>query len=170
MRRAIRGAGVYYTDTDDVFHDVFLRLTENGFRRLRQWQGQSSLATYLAVVARNAGRDWLRARPLTEPLDDEDDTPTDPSDPPRPLPEEIHLGQVATLVHRCLKALSERDRSLIGLRHLQDRAYAEIGQILSMTVNHVGVALSRAEARLRECLARLAPELFSENAWEDGPA
>lgn len=171
MRRAIERAGLCDAAAEDVLQDVFLRLVENDYHRLRQWRGESTLGSYLVAVARNAARDWLRAQHPTLPIQDGDEEPpVDPPDGRRSQAELVYLGRLRELVDRCLRMLNEHDRSLIGLRHFQERVYSDIAQILQITVNNVGVALLRAEQKLRRCLAGLAPELFWPNVWETGPA
>ena len=50
--------------------------------------------------------------------------------------------------------LSERDRDLIHRRYYQEESYREIADALGLTVNHVGVALFRAESRLKLILKK----------------
>jgi RNA polymerase sigma factor (sigma-70 family) len=50
--------------------------------------------------------------------------------------------------------LSERDRDLIHRRYYQEESYREIAEALGLTVNHVGVALFRAESRLKLILKK----------------
>lgn len=48
-------------DVDDVFQDVFVRLSRHDFRLLRTFDAsRASLATWLAVIARSASIDYLR--------------------------------------------------------------------------------------------------------------
>ena len=50
--------------------------------------------------------------------------------------------------------LSERDRDLIHRRYYLEESYREIADALGLTVNHVGVALFRAESRLKLILKK----------------
>ena len=50
--------------------------------------------------------------------------------------------------------LSARDRDLIRRRYFLGQTYKEIGRDLGMTPNHAGVALFRAQSRLKEILIR----------------
>ena len=50
--------------------------------------------------------------------------------------------------------LSERDRDLIHRRYYQEQSYRQIADALGLTVNHVGVALFRAESRLKLILKK----------------
>lgn len=60
--RAIRLSAM---DQDDLCAEVMLRLVENDFALLRRFRCQSSLATYLTVVARRVVlRQLLKRRPV----------------------------------------------------------------------------------------------------------
>jgi DNA-directed RNA polymerase specialized sigma24 family protein len=50
--------------------------------------------------------------------------------------------------------LSERDRDLIHRRYYLEESYRDIAEALGLTVNHVGVALFRAESRLKVILKK----------------
>ena len=58
------------------------------------------------------------------------------------------------IVKRGLGNLSVRDRELIHRRYYRDESYREIAEALGITVNHVGVALMRAETRLKLALQK----------------
>ena len=67
--------------------------------------------------------------------------------PYRPVSESVRED-----VNVALRQLSPRDQELIRLKHFEELSYREIGQRLGLTVNNVGVSLSRAEGRLRRIL------------------
>jgi len=58
------------------------------------------------------------------------------------------------VLNAAMGKLSERDRDLIHRRYYQEESYREIADALGLTVNHVGVALFRAESRLRLILKK----------------
>ena len=55
--------------------------------------------------------------------------------------------------------LSMRERELIHRRYYREESYREIAEALGITVNHVGVALLRAESRLRAVLQKHRADL-----------
>lgn len=55
---------------------------------------------------------------------------------------------------RCLSSLAPRAQEIVRLRYLREHSPGEIAQLLSRTVNSVGVALSKARIALRECIER----------------
>jgi len=62
-------------------------------------------------------------------------------------------GRVGAL-KAAIGKLSERDRDLIHRRYYLEESYREIANALGITVNHVGVALFRAESRLKLILKK----------------
>jgi RNA polymerase sigma factor (sigma-70 family) len=60
----------------------------------------------------------------------------------------------AAAVKAALAMLSDRDRDLIHRRYYLEASYREIAEALGITVNHVGVALFRAESRLKVILKK----------------
>lgn len=128
---------------DDVIADVFLALVDHDFRTLRRFRGQSSLGTYLVVVARR-----IAIRKLAE---------IQRRGPARGLA----VDQLATAHHdEVLEVDREEVASLLGqlqpaeatairMYHLEERSYREIGQHMGIPENSVGPLLSQARAKLR---------------------
>jgi RNA polymerase sigma factor (sigma-70 family) len=65
---------------------------------------------------------------------------------------QLIAAEEAARIRRCLERLSSRDRELLERRHSLGQSYREIAAALRMTVVNVGVALGRAEARLRSMI------------------
>jgi RNA polymerase sigma-70 factor, ECF subfamily len=166
LKGVIRRAGVRRDDAEDLLQDVLERLMRDGYRRLRLWRGDSSLSTYLAVVTRNLVHDMRAPRPVVDGGGGEGDG-FDPPDPGPPPSWQVYLGELRRLLNGCLDGLGERDRALVTLRHIRDHSYSELSEIFRTSVNNVGVALHRAEKKLRDCLVRLAPEIFRAGSWTE---
>jgi len=150
----VRDVGLVHPQGDDVFQDLFLRLWEDDYRRLRNWSGEGDFASYLVTIVRHLAIDHVRGRrperenPLPRP--DEQDEPGTLA----PGPEELaRLEEQYEAIERALAGLSERDRDLYRLRYVEERPYAEIAVELDVTVNHVGVLLSRLTTNLRSAVA-----------------
>ena len=146
-------------DHADLFQEVFLRLWEKDCRRLRRWQGGEGnlLSSYLRVVVRRLIYDALRTRaasiPVVEIAPEWDETAVDP--------ERLLLSKEKQAAILCvLEDLSARDAELLRRRHYRAESYREIAAGMSMTVNHVGVALARAEQRLKAGLCTRYSDLF----------
>ncbi|WJW74313.1 sigma-70 family RNA polymerase sigma factor [Thiohalobacter sp. IOR34] len=143
----------------ELFQQVFLHLYEDDWRRLRQWHGRGRLGNYLRTIAHRLMLEQLRQRGR-EVVDPEPE-PYPPIDEGEHRPEldvQDRWSLMACL-RRALERLSLRDRQLVHRRHRQGQSYREIAEAEGMTVNHVGVALLRAEQRLASWLERLCADL-----------
>ena len=76
----VRDVGMVHPQGDDVFQELFLRLWEDDYRRLRNWPGEGDFAGYLVPIVRHLAIDHVRGRrperenPLPRP--DEQDEPS----------------------------------------------------------------------------------------------
>ncbi len=161
-------------DAADPFQEIFLAIQKDDFRRIRQWRGKAPLDAYMAVVMSRLAQDVLRAarraQGLTQDVatEREGEGGTSAPDPPDPGPDPLAVRELAErrhAVNTCRERLAPRDQELIKLRYDLELQYRAIGKRLQMTVNNVGVALSRAEERLRQCLKQHFRDLFS--GWGD---
>lgn len=128
---------------DDVVADVFLLLIDQDFRTLRRFRGQSSLGTYLVVVARRVAIRKLaeiqRTRPLNLPSDAISDN--DASEMIAADKEEVQS---------LLAQLPSSEATAVRMFHLEERSYREIGMHIGIPENSVGPLLSQARAKLRQ--------------------
>jgi RNA polymerase sigma-70 factor (ECF subfamily) len=135
-------------DRDDLCASVFLAVVDNDFAILRNFRGQSSLATYLTVIARRIVVHNLLSRKTLEQLSP-------------PLVENISATQLTSHaeVEERLSNLDEIDRMLSGLDvaeaevvrlyHLEGKSYQQISLQTGIPENSVGPILSRARTKLR---------------------
>src|SRR5437016_545824 len=97
-------------DTEDLAAEILLQIVSNDYAVLRQFKGNSSLATYLAVIARricvhelarrSAAKEVQQGRPAVEP-----------EEPPKA---EIGLESLEE-VEKILGKLPSRDREVVRL-------------------------------------------------------
>lgn len=136
-------------DTEDLAAQVLLQIVDNDYAVLRQFRGNSSLSTYLTVVARRTCiHELVRRAPGKEAhvkgnsqaLLDEPEAPD--ASPGKGLET---LDEVAQL----LKKLPERDRSVVKLYFLEGRSYEEISKELTIPMNSIGPILSRARKKMQ---------------------
>ena len=138
-----RGFDVPDAMRDDVVADVFLALVDHDFRTLRKFRGQSSLGTYLVVVARRIAvrklTDSQRRRQTgalqSEPIDTEQDE---------------RLAADKEEVKDLLEKLPLSEATAVRMFHLEERSYREIGLQIGIPENSVGPLLSQARAKLRQ--------------------
>ena len=124
--------------------DVFLALVDHDFRTLRRFRGQSSLGTYLVVVARR-----IAVRKLTE-LQRRRQPSSLPSEPISRGVSDEHLAGNKEEVQVLLAKLPSTEATAVRMYHLEERSYREIGLQIGIPENSVGPLLSQARAKLRQ--------------------
>jgi RNA polymerase sigma-70 factor (ECF subfamily) len=136
-------------DVEDVAAEVLLQLVANNYAILRQFRGQSSLGTYLTVIARRScihelvkrgGGPEGHLRVATQRLANDY--------------EERPKGQVGLEnleeVQKLLNKLPTKERQVVRLFYFEGRNYEEISTALHIPVNSIGPILSRARQKLRK--------------------
>jgi len=130
-------------DRDDLAGEVFLTLVKDDFAVLQRFRGESSLATYLTVVARRVVVHQLLGRKPAAPLADGfDDTVDDRDDFQQRMSD-------CEQVERLLGELEEAEAAVVRLYHLEGKSYREISAATGMPENSVGPTLSRARGKMR---------------------
>ena len=134
-------------DLEDICAEVFACLITNDFSSLRRFQGRSSLATWLTVVARRVCVRYLqRNRTQTQVQEAFDDTA---GQAPRDALAALVEAEDTRRLYATLDRLSATDQSVLRMFYLDDLSYAEISKRLSISINTVGPKLQRAQKRLR---------------------
>lgn len=148
-----RHLGLPAAEAEEVFQRFLVHIWEDDFRRLRYWTGKAALRAYLGKIARNLAHDYRRERRLNSQ-----------SDYPGQVieNEQLQNAEKRRLLETAMSKLLSRDRELIYRRHYLEQSYREIAEALGITTNNVGVALSRAESRLRRILLEKYPGLLDE--------
>jgi RNA polymerase sigma-70 factor (ECF subfamily) len=141
-----RGLVLAAADRDDLIADVLVECLRDDAAALRSFAGRSSLATYLAVIARR-----VVARRLA-------DTARDAA-PRVPQPRLRRADVMATdetaqaadreQVETLLRRLDTDEARLVRLHHLEHRSYGEISHLTGMPLNSIGPALSRAREKMK---------------------
>jgi RNA polymerase sigma-70 factor (ECF subfamily) len=134
-------------DTEDLAAEILLQIVSNDYAVLRQFKGNSSLATYLAVIARRICVHELARRSSAQEVRHSDGRP--PAEPEEPARGEIGLENLEE-VEKILGKLPSRDREVVRLYYLEGRSYEEISTELNIPVNTIGPILSRARKKLRQ--------------------
>lgn len=139
-------------DREDLCAEVFLAILRDDQEVLRRFRGQSSLATYLTVVARRVVvRSLLKhsqvARLTPAAL------PADVSDSDQEL--ERRLADRDEL-ERLIESLDDHEAEAVRMYHLDGRSYQEIGSVVGIPENSVGPLLSRARDKMRRTAANHA--------------
>jgi RNA polymerase sigma-70 factor (ECF subfamily) len=132
-------------DTEDLAAEVLLQIVGNDYAVLRQFRGNSSLATYLTVISRRICVHELARRMAAREVQ-----PQPASEPAEPEAED-HASGIERLeeVERLLSKLPSREREVVRLHYIEGRSYEEISTELNIPVNTIGPILSRARKKLR---------------------
>lgn len=129
-------------DREDLAAEVFLAIIDSDYAILRSFRGESSLATYLTVIARRIVVRELVKRKLPAPQPGEVPAGANGSE----VEERIgNREEVETL----LAQLGGTEAQIVRLYHLEGHSYQEVSDQLGLPLNSIGPTLSRARAKLR---------------------
>ncbi len=132
-------------DVDELAGEVFLAIIQDDFATLRQFRGESSLATYLTVVARRVVvRELLKRRTLSslESIGQRDEQID------RQVPVEDRVSNREE-IQRLLNGLDAAEAEVVRLYHLEGKSYREISLQTGVPENSIGPTLSRAREKMR---------------------
>ncbi len=139
----LRSTPLRAEDTEDMAAEVLLQIVAHDYGILRNFRGNSSLATYLTVIARRiCVHDLARknaAREVQPGREQRDLDGIEADDVPR-TPGLESLEEVEKL----LSKLPGREREVVRLHYIEGRSYEEISTELNIPVNSIGPILSRA--------------------------
>lgn len=143
-----RSVRVTPEDIDDLCAEVFLALLDRDYAVLRAFRGDSSLATYLTVVARRVVVREMARRRMAEALGhvNAHQSTIDMSANER---REVQRIDDHDEVQKMLAGLPDMEAKIVSQYHIEGRSYREISSGLGVPENSIGPALSRARARLR---------------------
>jgi RNA polymerase sigma-70 factor (ECF subfamily) len=146
----LRSVNLRAEDVEDLAAEILLQFVANNCAILRQFRKESSLATYLTVIARRICVQELAKRQSAREVQPHSDGKLghepDFEDTPRAAVGLETLEEVAKL----LRKLPSRERQVVRLFYLEGRTYEEISTKLEIPVNTIGPILSRARKKLRE--------------------
>jgi RNA polymerase sigma-70 factor, ECF subfamily len=138
-------------DGENVIGEVFLALIQDDFAVLRRFRGESSLATYLAVIARRvAVKELLKHRNHYKANGAHGESASSQDVSVRASRHVEEQKEEREQVHRLLKTLDGIEADLVRMRYLDGMSYGEIEAASGVPANSIGPTLSRAKAKLRE--------------------
>lgn len=137
-----------HEDASDLSQDVFVR----AFRGMRNFRGQSSIATWLYRIGVNACLNRMSAKTtlgkLTEPMDDRQfvDAAAESA------PDRILKDERAARVRAAIAQLPPKQRATLILRTYQELSHQEIAAVLGSSVGAVKANFFHALANLKKLL------------------
>lgn len=151
--RNARRLGVAEAAVDDVVQEVFVVV----YRRLADFEGRSSLKTWIFGILLRVVSDWRRSRrrkgghasldaiaPDGEMLDEKALCPIGA----------LEQAEAVRLLHRLLAQLDEDKRAVFVLAELEETTAPEIAEALGIPVNTVYSRLRAARLEFDRALAR----------------
>jgi RNA polymerase sigma-70 factor, ECF subfamily len=155
-------------DAEDVLQNTFLKV----FQHIGEFEGRSSLSTWLYRVASNEALMLVRKRrpetTFTDTAAEDDDIRN--YDPVQfadwgSLPEEGFLtAESRAALDRAVQHLPEKLRIVFILRDIEDLSIQETSQALGLSETAVKTRLLRARLRLREELSSYYAERLKKGA------
>lgn len=135
-------------DTDDLCAEVFVALLNNDFAVLRNFRGESSLSTYLTVVARRVAVKEISRRRKAEAMGHvaahQSSLGTDNG--------RSHVDSIeeAEEIRQLLKQLPPQEARIVELFYLEGRSYQAISAELGIPQNSIGPTLTRAREQMAQ--------------------
>lgn len=140
-------------ESEDLVAEVFLAIVGSDFAVLRKFRGESSLATYLTVVARRVVVRELLKRKTTASLSENGAEAGNHHDhAARP---EVSVGN-RDEIEQLLGLLEGDEARVVRMYHLEGKSYQDISRSVGIPENTIGPTLSRARAKLRRAAADTA--------------
>ncbi len=141
-------------DVEEVIQDTFL----NAYRGLRQLEDAVKFKSWLAEIARNCARQWVRKRRInTVPLDDVDEGVLQTQDPPD---EQLTRQEQRELIRRAMEALPQKDRDIARAFYFEGASYNELTSTHGLSDKAISFRLSRAKQQLSKRLRYLLTGVF----------
>jgi len=129
-------------DRKDNFQEIVYQLWK-AFPHLRD---KNSLGSWIYAVSINTSISRIRSNRKIEYRDSVPDLPDQSN-----ISATIEREESLQLLLNAIYQLDELNKSVM-LLYLEEKSYAEISEILGITVSNVGVRINRAKELLKQCL------------------
>jgi RNA polymerase sigma-70 factor, ECF subfamily len=143
-------------DASECYQEVFLEAV-----RISREQTVEKWGALLTTIAARRSVDRLRQKLARRSVQINSKTLEVVSQRNRPVAESASDAELAQRLRNALSDLSEQQAEVFWLNVIEEMSYDEIAIRLSLSIDHVGVLLHRARAKLRETLGR---ELLEERS------
>jgi RNA polymerase sigma-70 factor (ECF subfamily) len=137
---------------DDIIQTVFLKI----WRNRGDWQPRGSISSYLYRATKNAALNYLRQ---LDKSDGRSPQSIDASDPTAAVDAIYEDKETLRLIQSAVDSLPEGCRAVFILSRYENKKYAEIAEVLEISVKTVENQMGRALRILRE---KLVPLLKAE--------
>jgi RNA polymerase sigma-70 factor (ECF subfamily) len=140
---------------DDAVQAVWLSLCADQCRRLRGFEGNSALSTWLTVLSTRRALDYIRSEMRKGSmkhvhLDNEDRDLIKELQAPEDQ-EQFSMDELFIL-YEALERLPEEDRLILKMYYLDGLSYRSISGVLKVAPNTVSSYILRARDKLKKCM------------------
>ena len=140
---------------EDLTQEAFIK----AFASLKNFNDEYAFSTWLYKIATNNSIDFIRKRKLQmysidKPIESKDSDYTfELPDDSYEADKEIISGQKTKLLNEAIAKLPEKYRKVIRLRHVEEKSYEEIAEILRLPIGTVKAHIFRAREVLYRSLS-----------------
>ncbi len=139
----------------DLAEELAQETLVRGFEELPSLADPSRFGPWLAGIANNTCRDWLKSRQNAQvPFSTLAANGQEPPHPEAPAVDEVERRDEASRLLREVEALPEELRTVLVLFYYEKSSYRDIANLLDVSAATVNARLTRARALLRERLNR----------------
>ncbi|WP_437228608.1 RNA polymerase sigma factor [Planctomicrobium sp. SH661] len=143
----MRSVEISPDDVDDLCSEIYLTLMKNDFAVLRHFKGKSSLATYLAVVARRIVVKSITNRRKSEALGH---TSVHQASLPARGSEVSRTAADIEEVRSLLGQLPPSEAAMVKYFYIDGLTYQEISSRMNIPENSIGPTLHRAREKMKK--------------------
>ena len=141
-------------DAEEVVQDAFF----NAYRGLTQLKDATKFKSWLAEIAQNCARNWLRKqRGDTVSIDEVSEQMLQTQDSPD---ERLTRLEQRELIRRTIEMLPQKDREIARAFYLEGASYDELTSTHGLSYNAIASRLSRAKRQLSKRLQYLLTGIF----------
>ena len=139
---------------EDLVQEAFMK----AFGNLKSYNTDYAFSTWLYRIATNHSIDYLRKKKL-QTLSIDEPQKTKDGELEIQLPDESYITdreiirkQRKKIIHRSIENLPEKYREVIRMRHMEEKSYQEIADILDLPLGTVKAHIFRAREMLYKAL------------------
>ena len=141
----VRRIVLSHEDANDVLQNVFIKVWSN----LQNFQGKSSLSTWLYRIAINESLDFLRKQKLADKVSADEDV----SVASRLMSDEYFDGdEVQARLQEAVARLPEVQRMVFNLKYFEEMKYSDMSQILNTSEGALKASYHLAVKKITEYL------------------
>ena len=127
-------------DLDEISSEIMSTVLADNFKVLRHFRGRSSLATYLAVIARRVA--------VVELIKRKKQSAAESAHEIRVVNNHFNIED-REQVEYLIRSLSDKEAGIVQAFYLEGKSYREISEQMGIPENSIGPVLTRAKEVMR---------------------